>query len=92
MIVVQRRQIPEIDPLRLAAGGRETEQVPVTVDDQPGAVGRPVRCLVEHLVRFVDHALLAGVDVEHMDAASLAVREGAGHRGQSSVVAVPPGG
>src|SRR5699024_279510 len=25
VIVVQRRQIPEIDPLRLAAGGRETE-------------------------------------------------------------------
>src|SRR5699024_1599651 len=57
----------------------EAEQVPVAVEDQRGAVERPVRRLVQHGRGLVEDPVLPGVDVEHMDPAAPAGSEGAGH-------------
>src|SRR5699024_10129015 len=69
----------EVDPPRLAAVEGEAEQVPVAVEDQRGAVERPVRRLVEHGRGRVEEPILPGVDVEHVAPAAPARGEGTGH-------------
>src|SRR5699024_2480885 len=73
------RDRAEADPPGLPAVEGEAEQVPVAVEDQRGAVERPVRRLVQHGRGLVDDPVLPGVAVEHMDPAAPAGGEGAGH-------------